>query len=903
MLQIRSPSGYRFLRDNNILPLPCINTIRQYFFFRCDRNNLTSNCRRGGGVLIAIRNDILCKLLPTSIFIVEHVFVKFTTNNVAFIVCSVCSPPNSPIHIYESFMSAVQTIISTHSDCVFLFCGDFNLPDVNGGMVQRKLWALLYFCPSVSNSSALDLIFTFNHELPSIDNTHNFFDFSKGCYTQICSFLTSFNWLLTITSLDIDSATHALYDALHYCVLNFVPEVNLLFGKKERSMQSMNQLSVLVTTLSFLLFGRNIRLSTKNVSEFLSRTEIQLNQNPRSFWDFVRKHKSGTGIPNSVSYNDITNVTSSGPESVPHIFSSYFNSVYLPNFHNHYDHGTPFSHHNLPNDCIFSVDDIDVGLSALKTGPDGLSGTFLFNIKSALCYPLWLLFRRSMDLGVFPKMLKMSSVTPIFKSGDKSDDHCTTVDSSLIERVQRRFLSSSAFILKINHPPHDYQPVMHKLGLVSLADRRVEVNLLFLHKLIDGSIDAPYLLAQVGFKSKTEQQRQGIIVLDEVYLMESLSVNSQTLTYMGLEDFGNELKTKGAQKANHALVFMWQSLADNLVQSIAVIASSGTVKGVDFSKLTVRAIMLMEDAGGQVVDLTCDGASTNRTMWSHLRVTCLSIKSNSIHKVCPKLTRNHFELNNLTKMKAKYAAEYVHCPLLKILNEVIEWITTWEDNLIHNIIKKDDFLTKATADGLKITLRSTINLVNYLLYEKDFAYVLTAKFNQDCLETSLKISDNIPVITINDLREIVKETANSTTRINKVEKLKEKINNIVDEGCWDIDDIFLEHNYTDYTKRLTVKTNCELCKNSLKNLNTTKYGTTADLVTAKTLELSFTKFADSSNAFDETCEDFFKNNISLPFPCADHRTQMLSDICVNYLVMRMRQYSYSQNQNNKKLNK
>ncbi|KAF0747308.1 Uncharacterized protein FWK35_00028091, partial [Aphis craccivora] len=177
---------------------------------------------------------------------------------------------------------------------------------------------------------------------------------------------------------------------------------------------------------------------------------------------------------------------------------------------------------------------------------------------------------------------------------------------------------------------------------------------------------------------------------------------------------------------------------------------------------------------------------------------------------------------------------------------------------------------------------------------------------------------NIPVITINDLREIVKETANSTTRINKVEKLKEKINNIVDEGCWDIDDIFLEHNYTDYSfdcilnfiifnryiaKRLTVKTNCELCKNSLKNLNTTKYGTTADLVTAKTLELSFTKFADSSNAFDETCEDFFKNNISLPFPCADHRTQMLSDICVNYLVMRMRQYSYSQNQNNKKLNK
>jgi len=47
---------------------------------------------------------------------------------------------------------------------------------------------------------------------------------------------------------------------------------------------------------------------------------------------------------------------------------------------------------------------------------------------------------------------------------------------------------------------------------------------------------------------------------------------------MGLEDFGYEHETKGAQKANHALVFMWQSLAENLVQPIAVFASNGTMK-------------------------------------------------------------------------------------------------------------------------------------------------------------------------------------------------------------------------------------------------------------------------------------------------------------------------------------
>lgn len=47
------------------------------------------------------------------------------------------------------------------------------------------------------------------------------------------------------------------------------------------------------------------------------------------------------------------------------------------------------------------------------------------------------------------------------------------------------------------------------------------------------------------------------------------------------------------------------------------------------------------------------------------------------------------------------------------------------------------FLTQITADGLKKTLQSTIDLVEYLLNECNFAYVLTAKFNQDHLEVRL----------------------------------------------------------------------------------------------------------------------------------------------------------------------
>ncbi|KAL4083128.1 hypothetical protein QTP88_028458 [Uroleucon formosanum] len=79
-------------------------------------------------------------------------------------------------------------------------------------------------------------------------------------------------------------------------------------------------------------------------------------------------------------------------------------------------------------------------------------------------------------------------------------DPFVVTDSCHLERVQRRFLSSAAYMLKIVHPPHDYTPVLRALGLTSLADRRVKANLAFLKKLIDGSSNAPSLLVQVTFK-------------------------------------------------------------------------------------------------------------------------------------------------------------------------------------------------------------------------------------------------------------------------------------------------------------------------------------------------------------------------------------------------------------------
>ncbi|KAF0743464.1 Reverse transcriptase domain-containing protein [Aphis craccivora] len=91
-----------------------LSLINYYAVFRCDRNSDTSNCYRGGGALIAIRNNV-CELLPTTACTVEHLFVRFHVQNVTFVVCSVYILPNSSVLVYESFMSAVQNCYLSQS--------------------------------------------------------------------------------------------------------------------------------------------------------------------------------------------------------------------------------------------------------------------------------------------------------------------------------------------------------------------------------------------------------------------------------------------------------------------------------------------------------------------------------------------------------------------------------------------------------------------------------------------------------------------------------------------------------------------------------------------------------------------------------------------------------------------
>uniref|UniRef100_A0A2S2PUB1 Transposable element P transposase-like RNase H C-terminal domain-containing protein n=1 Tax=Schizaphis graminum TaxID=13262 RepID=A0A2S2PUB1_SCHGA len=101
--------------------------------------------------------------------------------------------------------------------------------------------------------------------------------------------------------------------------------------------------------------------------------------------------------------------------------------------------------------------------------------------------------------------------------------------------------------------------------------------------------------------------------------------------------------------------------------------------------------------------------------------------TNTKLRLCPKLTDNHLDLRNSSlKMRVRLAVQ--------VLQESLLWLNDWKLKVQTGEVHQDKFLSDNTAEGLRVTLNSTIDITKYLIKEFNFSYVLTGKITQDNLE-------------------------------------------------------------------------------------------------------------------------------------------------------------------------
>lgn len=74
---------------------------------------------------------------------------------------------------------------------------------------------------------------------------------------------------------------------------------------------------------------------------------------------------------------------------------------------------------------------------------------------------------------------------------------------------------------------------------------------------------------------------------------------------------------------------------------------------------------------------------------------------------------------------------------LQVLEDSLEWLNRWELASKKGDIKADEFLTRETAEGLRVTITSTMDMCRYIVEKFGFHYLLTGKVNHDNLEVTV----------------------------------------------------------------------------------------------------------------------------------------------------------------------
>jgi len=149
----------------------------------------------------------------------------------------------------------------------------------------------------------------------------------------------------------------------------------------------------------------------------------------------------------------------------------------------------------------------------------------------------------------------------------------------ILHRIFKKLVKTVVFII-IFRSPSGYK-FLRDQNILPLPCTKTIRKYLLAIKIGCGFDTNFFKLLKKKFSTKNQFERKGVLLLDEMFLRESISVNSRTLTYAGLEDMGDETQSgqNSNKKANHGLVLMWQSLCENMTQPIAVFASHGPVKG------------------------------------------------------------------------------------------------------------------------------------------------------------------------------------------------------------------------------------------------------------------------------------------------------------------------------------
>ena len=456
--------------------------VRGFTSFRSDRTELTSEKKKGGGVIVFVRKNLCSRVIKTNYNLVEHLFILIKQGSSQIIVGGVYIPPSSGAETYLHHCEAVEQICHDYSSACLLLCGDYNLPlakwynDEHGIRVdcppgnhaeilaENFAFLSLNQLVSIPNSRNVYLDLIFSHiKSASVTTASDFllpcsihhsayvchinvmqtkpihykityYDFRNSDLESLNNYLLSVQWDTIFLDKNINESTEIFYGILNEALTNFVPLKNYVSSNFPNYFSAELRSCIIDKKKAHRMFcesGSQIHyaqfsalrsqckvLVQRDYALFLERSERSISENPRHFWSFVNTQRRSQELPNCMYYND--KVADCG-QDIASLFCEYFLTVYS-------NSNVPIPNYRI-NNCIdfdlsaISLSSVFEKISHLplkmSSGLDNVPEYLLSNLRFSISRPLWLLFNKSLAEGELPGIWKESFIVPVFKSGDR----------------------------------------------------------------------------------------------------------------------------------------------------------------------------------------------------------------------------------------------------------------------------------------------------------------------------------------------------------------------------------------------------------------------------------------------------------------------------------------------------
>lgn len=449
-----------------------------YCVYRCDR--VTG---RGGGVLVAVRSSISCTAIVIDAdeilneYKIDVVGLRIFLHSIFVNFIVVYIPPSTPAFVYDHLFHRLELL--DLFDGEFVFVGDFNVPNfdsahspqcnsinnfvnstnaiqINNVKNQQNNCLDLVFC-SVNTSYTVDRCdFTLvaedaYHPALTFDLVYNVsafkrfaaspastYNFRKANFLLLYDLILRANWDSVILCDDVDHACDNFYTILYECFDSAVPlgrrrsgshppwfssETKVLIKTKRHYLKLYKTTRLQGHLNRFKECRRLVRSGVKrDYSDYIAYVEDDIKNNPRKLWSFVGSLKGQTRIPGTMM-RDNTPIDS--PWEITNAFASHFESVFQDRAANEATVGDDLCD---SSDVLvlsrFEEKDVLAAIGSLKDtltmGPDMVPAFILRDCRYVLVEPLHHVINLILRHGKCPDSWKISRVTPVLKSGDKS---------------------------------------------------------------------------------------------------------------------------------------------------------------------------------------------------------------------------------------------------------------------------------------------------------------------------------------------------------------------------------------------------------------------------------------------------------------------------------------------------